>query len=95
MAYENGTDLPKLWGLAANVLNLAPDNHSLEPIKVILRSAITLVNGLGTLRNRLGDAHGHGSKPVKPTSRHADLAVNIAGAVASFLVETHQLRRNK
>ena len=43
-----------------------------------------------TLRNRIGDAHGQGRNPVRPAPRHAALAVNLAGSVATFLVETWQ-----
>ncbi len=50
-----------------------------------------LVNGLGTLRNRLSDAHAQGGKaPVRPSERHAKLAVNMAGAMAKLMVETYQ-----
>jgi abortive infection Abi-like protein len=49
---------------------------------------MNLVNGIGTLRNRLSDSHGRGGKPVRPSPRHASLAVNLAGGVATFLVET-------
>jgi len=31
---------------------------------------------------RLGDSHGKGRSPVKPAPRHAELAVNLAGAMA-------------
>ena len=47
-----------------------------------------MVEGLGTLRNKIGDAHGKGGKPVRPARRHARLAVNLAGAMATFMVET-------
>ncbi|TRB00386.1 MULTISPECIES: abortive infection family protein [Rhizobium/Agrobacterium group] len=88
--YIDTEDLPKLYAMTAKALNLAPSQHSEEPIKAILGGAMTVVNGIGTLRNRLSDAHGRGGKlPVRPSSRHASLAVNIAGAVATFLVETH------
>lgn len=65
---------------------------------MILGGATTLVNGIGTLRNRLSDAHGQGVSretrlPVRPSPRHASLAVNTAGAMATFLVETFQERR--
>jgi len=89
IAYSDKDDLPKLYGLAAKGLNLAPDQHTLEPIKAILGGAMNLVNGIGTLRNRLSDSHGRGGKPVRPSPRHASLAVNTAGAIATFLVETH------
>jgi len=88
--YSAKDDLPKLYGKAATALNLAPSQHTLEPIKAILGGAMNLVNGIGTLRNRLSDAHAQGGKlPVKPSPRHASLAVNTAGAIAMFLVETH------
>lgn len=94
VAYAEKDDLPKLYGAVAKALRLAPDQHTEEPIKAILGGAMHLVNGLGTLRNRFSDAHGKGAPketkvPVKPSPRHASLAVNAAGAVATFLVETH------
>lgn len=91
--YGAKDDLPKLYSLTAKALNLAPDQHTAEPIKAILGGAMTMVNGLGTLRNRLSDAHGRGGKiPVRPSERHASLAVNLSGAVATFLVETYAAR---
>lgn len=88
--YGDSDDLPKLYSKAAKALKFAPNQHSEEPIKVILGGAMNLVNGLGTLRNRLSDSHGRGGKlPVRPLPRHASLAVNTAGAIATFLVETH------
>ena len=87
--YTDKDDLPKLYASAAKALNLAPNQHTEEPIKAILGGAMTLVNGIGTLRNRLSDSHGRGGKlPVRPSPRHASLAVNTAGAIATFLVET-------
>ena len=91
--YIDKDDLPKLYSLAAKSLNLAPNQHSEEPIKMILGGAINLVNGIGTLRNRMSDSHGRGGKlRVKPSPRHANLAVNTAGAIATFLVETYAER---
>ena len=92
--YDENAELPKLYRAAAKALNLAPDLHTAEPIKAILGGTMTVVNGLGTLRNRLSDAHGRGGRrPVKPSPRHASLAVNTAGAMAMFLVETLTERR--
>ena len=90
IAYTDKEDLPKLYAMATKELNLAPHQHSEEPIKAILGGAMTLVNGIGTLRNRLSNSHGRGGKPVKPSPRHASLAVNLAGGVATFLVETYR-----
>ena len=82
--YTDKEDLPKLYSMAAQELKLAP----------ILGGATTVVNGLATLRNRLSDAHGRGGAPVKPSGRHASLAVNVAGSIATFLVETFEARKN-
>lgn len=90
ITYDDKEDLPKLYGAVAKALNLAPTQHAEDAIKAILGGAMSLVNGIGTLRNKLSDAHGRGGKlPVRPSPRHASLAVNMAGAVAVFIVETH------
>jgi hypothetical protein len=77
-------ELHELYKLTAKELNLSPDQHTQDIFKQILGGCSAVVNGLGTLRNRLGDAHGYGSKPVRPATRHAELAVNLAGSVALF-----------
>jgi hypothetical protein len=87
--YSETDDLPKLYHKTADRLKLAPSQHTEEAFRAILGSCQSVVNNLGTLRNRVGDAHGHGRKPVRPSKRHAALAVNLAGAMATFLVETH------
>lgn len=81
-------DLSKLYGKTAEVLNLAPTQHTEQVFKTILGGCHTVVHNLGTLRNKMGDAHGHGRNPVKPSPRHAALAVNLAGSMATFLIET-------
>lgn len=87
-SYPDDADLPKLWALAAERLNLAPHQHQ-EPIfKAILGNCQSVVNHLGAIRNKIGDAHGRGRRPVKPKARHAELAVNLAGTMAAFLVST-------
>lgn len=86
--YDKEADLPKLWGMAAEKLNLAPHQHQENIFKTILGKCQSVVNNIAAIRNRLGDAHGQGPKPVKPKSRHAELVVNLAGTMASFLVTT-------
>jgi hypothetical protein len=92
VAYDDAADLPKLYRLTAETLNLAPNPQS-EPIfRQIFGGCQAVVEGLGALRNRFSDAHGKGKDPASPESRHAELAVNLAGAMATFLVETWQAR---
>jgi hypothetical protein len=89
---DSKIELPQLYRLVSLELNLSPSQHTEEVFKQILGGCSTIVNGLGTLRNRLGDAHGKGKMPVRPAARHAELAVNLAGSLALFLVETWEAR---
>jgi len=91
-SYGPNDDLPKLYRMASERLNLAPSQHAEDAFKRILGSAASVVEGLGTLRNKVGDAHGTGRKPVKVAPRHAALAVNMAGSMALFLIETANAR---
>jgi len=92
--YAEDADLPKLWASAADCLNLAPHQHQEKLFKAILGNCQSIVNSIGALRNKIGDAHGTGRRPVKPKARHAELTVNLAGAMAAFLVATQRDRRD-
>lgn len=92
-AFQHDADLPKLYHLVSKELQLAPSQHSEEAFKRILGGCSSVVEGLGTLRNRVGDAHGTGRRAVKPQARHAALAVNLAGAMAAFIVATWEARK--
>jgi hypothetical protein len=86
-------EIHELYKLVAKELNLSPDQHNEAVFKQILGGCSAIVSGLGTLRNRLGDAHGQGKVSAKPSPRHAELAVNLAGSMAIFFVSTWQNRQ--
>ena len=86
--YDDGVELPKLYRSVASELNLAPSQHTEQVFRQILGGCQAVVVGLGAVRNKLSDAHGGGRYKVKPSSRHAELAVNLSGAMATFLVST-------
>lgn len=91
--YLDAIDLPNLYKLAVEQLSLAPSTHTEEAFKQTLGGCYGIVLGLSTLRNRLSDSHGKGKKGMKPAPRHAELAVNLAGALASFLIQTWEARK--
>jgi hypothetical protein len=71
------------------------DDTAFEPFdESPLEKAIRLQNGLiaqatgNVFDGGDGDAHGQGRNPIRPTPRHAELAVNLAGTMAAFLVST-------
>jgi len=86
--YADDADLPKLYGGVAKRLNLAPSQHTEQVFKQVLGGCHSVVEGIGAVRNKLSDAHGKGKKPIKPAPRHAELVVNLAGAMAVFLAAT-------
>ncbi len=92
-SYGRKDDLPKLYNTAAEHLNLAPSQHNEEVFKRILGNCQSVVNNLAGLRNKLGDSHGQGKRYVKPQARHAELAVNLAGSMAMFLISTWNQRK--
>lgn len=92
--YDDGDELPVLYRKLSKALKLAPDDHSEEVFKKILGSCQNIVESLGALRNKLSDAHSPGPKRARPQARHAELAVNLAGTMATFLVSTWQARQS-
>jgi len=86
--YEDSLDLPKLYRKTSETLKLLPSQHDEQIFKQILGGCTAVVEGLGALRNRQGDAHGKGRKSIKPAPRHAELAVNLSGSMASYLFST-------
>jgi len=90
--YDDAADLPKLYKLTAETLKLAPSQHTESVFKQILGGCTAVVEGLGSLRNRLSDAHGKGKVGSKPAARHAELAVNLSGALATYLLATWEAR---
>jgi hypothetical protein len=90
--YDDSAELPKLYKQTAEALNLAPSQHTESVFKQILGGCTAIVEGLGSLRNRLSDAHGKGKVGKKPAPRHAELAVNLAGALAMYLLATWEAR---
>ena len=94
-AYGKNDDLVKLYATMAECIKLAPSQHTEQIFKSILGNCQSVVGNLAAIRNRLGDAHGQGKLQVKPQARHAELAVNLAGSMAMFLVSTWNARNTQ
>ncbi|UIJ76673.1 abortive infection family protein [Acinetobacter sp. SH20PTE14] len=90
--YGTTPDLNHLYRMTAKLLNIAPSDHTMPIFKQILGACTSVVEGLGALRNKIGDAHGQGKVNFKPAPRHAELAVNLAGTMAVFLFSTWEIK---
>ena len=92
ISYGDAPDLNQLYRLTAKELNMSPSQHTQPVFKQILGGCTAVVEGLGALRNKVGDAHGQGKNNVKPSPRHAELAVNLAGTMAVFLFSSWEIK---
>lgn len=91
--YKDEDELPSLYRKLAKLLKLAPDDHTEQVFKQILGSCQSIVESIGSIRNKLGDAHSQGPVRARPQARHAELAVNLAGTMATFLIATWNVRQ--
>ncbi len=87
-SYSPSIKLPNLYHLTAEQLSLAPSQKTEKIFRQIFGNCQAVVNALGSIRNELGDAHGKAGSDAAPTPLHAELAVNLAGSIATFLMST-------
>jgi hypothetical protein len=90
--YSETDDLPTLYRLTAESLKLSPSQHTEKIFRQILGGCQSVVEGLGAMQNRHGDADGTGQAVFRPAPRHAELAVNLAGSMATFLLATWEAK---
>ena len=86
-SYAPNADLPALYNAVSKGLGLAPSKHTEKIFKQILGGCQAMVEGLG--RSETGSAtpmDTASQRKVRPGARHAELAVNLAGAMAMFLL---------
>lgn len=92
--YTDKEDLPTLYGKTVKQLQLHPSQQTSGTMKQIMGGCWTVIEGLSSLRNQQGDAHGKGiTHVIEP--RLAELAVNAAGTLASFLIRELASQRYK
>jgi hypothetical protein len=88
VTYPTNPDITKLCHMVCDELRLSPDQHVDKNIKRILGNCQAVVGGIAFIRNHLGDAHSREPGTAAPIPADAELAVNLAGALATFLVRT-------
>lgn len=86
--YDGRADLPVLYRATATSLKIAPSQQTEDIMKRVLGGCQSIVEGIGALRNQMSDAHARGKTGTGPELRHAELAVNLAGTMASYLLAT-------
>ncbi|PEK51528.1 hypothetical protein CN586_08460 [Bacillus toyonensis] len=93
--YNDKSELPQLYKGVQGVLNLAPNEHTEQIFKEILSGCVSVVKGLGALRNKLSHAHGRGKIGTAPSARYAQFAVNMASAAAEVLISSWKEKKER
>ena len=84
-------NLVKLFRRVQRHLNLVPGQKDLANcLRQILSGMASVVHGLSTFRNCMGDSH---VVRYEPHKHHALLAINCAQTMAQFLVDTNEYQR--
>jgi hypothetical protein len=93
VAYEESLDLPKLYWLTVGQMGLAVGQHP-EPttLRLVLGGCTVAISGIGAMLDEFGDSRGKGQSSAKPEAPLGELAVNLAGALALFLVQSWEDR---
>lgn len=86
-------DLGSLWKVIRKEFNLDGSAVEDDDLRKIVTGLGSIVDGVGALRSHASTAHGQGRKSYKLAPRHAGLAVHSAHTLATFLLETWQLRK--
>lgn len=81
-------------------LNLSPGRTDLpadieQDVRQILSGLTSVVKGIGALRTHGGDAHGRTKGSARLDPRIARLAINAAGTLSLFLIETWEKQEHR
>lgn len=86
-------DLAKQYRAVAKKLRVDPERADLDQhFKQVVGGLLNVVDGLAPIRNKASDAH---ARVRKPEAHHAHLVVNAAKTLATFLVESFVVQRER
>lgn len=88
------TGLNRLYKTTSKILKLAPDNDTDKILNSLFKHCNGIVSSLGEFRNKASGAHGQSRTSIRPLSRHSTLALNLAGSMSIFLLETYLSRKH-
>jgi len=86
--YAPDGDLPKMHARVADALGISAAKATSDINRRFFGSVHTIVQAVGELRNRIGDAHGRSGIELHASRSQAELAVRLAEAMTKFLLMT-------
>ena len=91
--FDPTANLPNLFGTALEAIELAPRQQTDKALRQVMGNCQSIVNGLATIRNEIGDAHGKTKGEDVADSVHAEFVVNLAASVAMLILGQYARRQ--
>lgn len=85
--FDYTSNLPSLFHATLDCLSLSPRQQTDDTLRRLLGNCQSIVNGLASIRNDIGDAHGKVDGELTASALEAELAVNLAASVAMFVLQ--------
>lgn len=85
-------DLKKDYKKVRDLLRMSPDKYTEESIRQVLNGFSSIVQGIDSLSNAMGDRH---RRRFKPARRHAHLVINSAKTIVEFLIDSFKSQRDQ
>lgn len=95
VVYAPGADLADISKALTKALDLHPGTKTTRALKQVCQGAISMINGIGALRNAHGDAHGNGQVVVTFPFRHAELTAYLSYSLTSYFVESFEAKHQR
>ncbi len=87
--------LTELAKVVRKDIRLDPSSVEENDIQRILSGLVSVTDGLAAFRTHASSVHGRGRRSYKVSPRHARLTVNSAHALAVFIIETWEARKQE
>lgn len=83
-------DIGNLYKQVRVLYNMHTDSNTDKRINKLLSGLHSIVSAIAEMRNKDSDAHGVGAKRISIAEHHARLFVNVAMAMADFILSVQQ-----
>lgn len=93
--FPSKQDIQGLSKAVYPLLDISPEKEADADFRTLFQSTISIIQSIGTIRTKIGDAHGASPSRVEPSEKHARLVTNMAGALSLFLLETYAERKKQ
>lgn len=85
--HSNNDDIKDLYKKVSSVYDLEPISQKSEGFTKVCSGYISIIDGVATIRNKYGDAHGKSASiEIELPENFVDLVINVTGSITTFLL---------